>query len=33
MQKSNIIFQTQEVSKSFGGVKAVNQVSFQTQEK
>lgn len=33
MQKSNIIFQIQEVSKSFGGVKAVNQVSFQAQEK
>jgi len=33
MQKSNIIFQTREVSKSFGGVKAVNQVSLQSQEK
>ena len=33
MQKSNIIFQIQEVSKSFGGVKAVNQVSFQAQGK
>ncbi|MBA7532328.1 Lipopolysaccharide export system ATP-binding protein LptB [subsurface metagenome] len=33
MQKSNIIFQIREVSKSFGGVKAVNQVSFQAQEK
>jgi len=33
MQKSNIIFQIREVSKSFGGVKAVNQVSFQSQEK
>jgi len=33
MQKSNIIFQIRGVSKSFGGVKAVNQVSFQVQEK
>jgi len=33
MQKSNIIFQISGVSKSFGGVKAVNQVSFQVQEK
>ena len=33
MQKSNIIFQIRGVSKSFGGVKAVNQVSFQAQEK
>jgi len=33
MQKSNNIFQIREVSKSFGGVKAVNQVSFQSQEK
>lgn len=33
MQKSNIIFQIRRVSKSFGGVKAVNQVSFQAQEK
>jgi len=33
MQKSNIIFQIRRVSKSFGGVKAVNQVSFQAQGK
>ena len=33
MQKSNIIFQIKRVSKSFGGVKAVNQVSFQAQGK
>lgn len=33
MKKSKIIFQTKKVSKSFGGVKAVNQVSFQIQEK
>lgn len=33
MQKSNIIFQIRGVSKSFGGVKAVNQVSFQVQKK
>jgi len=33
MEKSKIIFQTKKVSKSFGGVKAVNQVSFQVQEK
>lgn len=33
MGKSKIIFQTRKVSKSFGGVKAVNQVSFQVQEK
>lgn len=33
MRKSNIIFQIRGVSKSFGGVKAVNQVSFQAQEK
>lgn len=33
MEKSNIIFKIREVSKSFGGVKAVNQVSFQAQWK
>ncbi|GAI77363.1 unnamed protein product [marine sediment metagenome] len=33
MEKSNIIFKIREVSKSFGGVKAVNQVSFQAQGK
>ena len=33
MKKLKIIFQTKKVSKSFGGVKAVNQVSFQIQEK
>lgn len=31
MQKSNIIFRIKGVSKSFGGVKAVNRVSFQTR--
>jgi branched-chain amino acid transport system ATP-binding protein len=33
VKKSKIIFQTKKVSKSFGGVKAVNQVSFEIQEK
>jgi len=33
MGKLKIIFQIKKVSKSFGGVKAVNQVSFQVQEK
>jgi len=33
MGKLKIIFQIEKVSKSFGGVKAVNQVSFQVQEK
>jgi len=33
MGKLKIIFQIKKVSKNFGGVKAVNQVSFQVQEK
>ena len=33
MGKLKIIFQIKKVSKSFGGVKAINQVSFQVQEK
>ncbi|MHC2994011.1 MAG: ABC transporter ATP-binding protein [Candidatus Atribacteria bacterium] len=33
MNKSKIILQAQKVSKSFGGLKAVSQVSFQIQEK
>jgi len=33
MKKSNIILQAQKVSKNFGGLRAVNQVSFQIQAK
>jgi len=33
MKESRIILQVKKVSKSFGGLKAVNQVSFEVQEK